>query len=156
VTSFTVLLVDSGYDMDGDVDYRVRDDVKMMRNVLLVACMTMVTLSDAIADDIARLPSDPGETGIASWYGAKYRGRYTASGERFNPSDLTAAHPILPMGTLVEVSRPEQGRSVVVRINDRGPGGGRVLDMSEAAAKRLGMVALGTAQVTLQVIGAAK
>jgi rare lipoprotein A len=60
------------------------------------------------------------------------------------------------MGTLVEVSRPEQGRSVVVRINDRGPGGGRVLDMSEAAAKRLGMVALGTAQVTLQVIGAAK
>ncbi|EME71359.1 rare lipoprotein A [Paramagnetospirillum caucaseum] len=91
--------------------------------------------------------------GIASWYGAKYRGRPTASGERFDPSDLTAAHPSLPMGTLVEVSRPEHRRSVVVRVNDRGPGGGRILDVSEAAARRLGMVAEGTAHVSLRVIG---
>lgn len=90
---------------------------------------------------------------MASWYGAKYRGRKTASGERFDPADLTAAHPSLPMGTLVEVWRPGQNRSVVVRINDRGPGGGRILDVSEAAARRLALVAEGTAMVSIRVIG---
>ena len=93
--------------------------------------------------------------GAASWYGEAYRGRRTASGERFDPNDLTAAHAALPMGTLVEVSRPDSGRSVVVRINDRGPGAGRILDLSEAAARRLGMIRDGTADVALQVIGSA-
>lgn len=110
---------------------------------------------ESIAADIAALRSDNHEYGIASWYGAKYRGRRTASGERFDPSDLTAAHPTLPMGTLVEVSRPDRGRSVVVRINDRGPGGGRVLDVSEAAARKLGLLGEGTGVVSLQVIGSA-
>ncbi|CUW39953.1 Putative lipoprotein A (fragment) [Magnetospirillum sp. XM-1] len=93
---------------------------------------------------------------MASWYGAKYRGRKTASGERFDPSDLTAAHPVLPMGTLVEVSRPERRGAVVVRVNDRGPGGGRIVDLSEAAARRLGLVNEGTGLVSLRVIGFAE
>ncbi|ARJ68254.1 hypothetical protein WV31_19255 [Magnetospirillum sp. ME-1] len=106
-----------------------------------------------MAADLAYSRDDVREYGIASWYGAKYRGRRTASGERFDPSDLTAAHPTLPMGTLVEVSRPDRGRSVVVRINDRGPGGGRILDVSEAAARKLGLVGEGTGAVSLQVVG---
>lgn len=91
--------------------------------------------------------------GAASWYGEAYRGKRTASGERFNPADFTAAHPNLPMGTLLEVSRPDNHRRVVVRVNDRGPGGGRILDVSEAAARRLGLVRDGTAWVSVQVIG---
>ena len=116
----------------------------------IVSCVILFTVFDLSAGDIAYIRRD---SGMASWYGVKYRGHPTASGERFDPADLTAAHPTLPMGTLVEVSRPEHRRSVVVRINDRGPGGGRVLDVSEAAARRLGMVGEGTAFVSLQVIG---
>lgn len=87
---------------------------------------------------------------LASWYGAKYRGKPTASGERFDPRQLTAAHPTLPFGTLVEVRRWADGRRVVVRINDRGPhDGSRAIDVSEAAARALGLVADGTALVTL-------
>ena len=119
------------------------------------ACVMTLTVFDCFASDIAYIRSDSDTTGMASWYGAKYRGRHTASGERFDPADLTAAHPFLPMGTLVEVSRPDHGRSVVVSINDRGPGGGRVLDVSEAAARRLGMTGEGTAFVSLRVIGSA-
>lgn len=123
-------------------------------------CIFLITIlavfvgdSTCIAADLAYSRDDVREYGIASWYGAKYRGRRTASGERFDPSDLTAAHPTLPMGTLVEVSRPDRGRSVVVRINDRGPGGGRILDVSEAAARKLGLVGEGTGAVSLQVVG---
>ncbi len=119
----------------------------------IVSCVVMLTVFECFASDIAFLHSDSHASGMASWYGAKYRGRHTASGERFDPADLTAAHPSLPMGTLVEVSRPEHRKSVVVRINDRGPGGGRVLDVSEAAARRLGMIGEGTAFVSLRVIG---
>lgn len=88
------------------------------------------------------------EMQIASYYAAKYRGRPTASGERYDPARFTAAHPTLPFGTRVEVRRWSDGRSVVVRVNDRGPGAGR-LDLSEAAARALGMIADGTALVTL-------
>lgn len=98
----------------------------------------------------------PDQVGVASWYGAKYKGRRTAAGERFDPSDFTAAHAGLPFGTLVEVWRPEQGRPVVVRINDRGPDGGRIMDVSEAAARRLGLTIDGTAVVAYRVIGRAK
>ena len=88
----------------------------------------------------------------ASWYGQAYRGKPTASGERFDPSDHTAAHPTLPFGTLLEISRG--GRSVVVRVNDRGPfGGGRGIDLSEAAARSLGLLAEGVAEVLVDVIG---
>jgi len=89
--------------------------------------------------------------GLAAYYG---EGHATASGERFNKRAMTAAHRTLPFGTRVRVTRSDNGRSVVVRINDRGPyGGGRVIDVSVAAAEVLGMTGRGTAPVTLEVVG---
>ena len=93
------------------------------------------------------------ETGLAPWYGKPYHGRPTASGERFNRHDLTAAHRTLPFGTVVEVKHLGNGRSVKVTINDRGPFvKGRILDLSEAAAKRLNMVNEGVARVRVTVL----
>ena len=81
------------------------------------------------------------EEGIASWYGPKFHGRRTASGEVFDMHRLTAAHPWLPFGTIVKVTNLENGLSVVVRINDRGPFvKGRIIDLSYAAAKKIRML----------------
>jgi rare lipoprotein A len=92
--------------------------------------------------------------GMASWYGYDWAGRKTANGERFNPEAMTAAHRSLPMGTRVRVTNTHNGRSVVVRINDRGPYiGGRVIDLSVGAAKILGMVSSGVAAVRIEVLG---
>lgn len=91
------------------------------------------------------------QEGKASWYGERFRGRSTASGEPFNPDDLTAAHKTLPFGTRVRVVVPKTGRSVVVRINDRGPFvHGRVIDLSRAAAERVGIKRLGVARVRVE------
>jgi rare lipoprotein A len=88
--------------------------------------------------------------GIASFY---WQDQMTASGERFNKRDMTAAHPSLPFGTLVEVTNLRNGRKTVVRINDRGPfKPGRIIDVSEAAAEILDMQARGLAPVKLQVV----
>ena len=89
--------------------------------------------------------------GYASWYGES---QMTASGERFNKHAMTAAHRSYPMGTRVRVTNTHNGRSVVVRINDRGPygGHGRIIDLSEAAAKQLDMIDAGVAPVTLEVV----
>lgn len=101
--------------------------------------------------------SAPQETvlgrGSASYYAAKFNGRRTASGERFDNNEMTAAHRTLPFGSLVRVTNPANGRSVVVRINDRGPfTRGRLIDVSRAAAEELGMVARGHADVELALI----
>jgi len=90
-------------------------------------------------------------SGMASWYGAQFAGRKTASGERFDPTGYTAAHRTLPFGSKVKVSRG--GKSVVVRINDRGPfSRGRVIDLSQAAASELGLVSAGHGQVSLSLL----
>lgn len=92
--------------------------------------------------------------GIASFYGAYFAGRKTASGERFNPSRMTAAHRTLPFGTRVRVTNMRNGRSVVVRINDRGPFiRGRVIDLSRGAAGVIGMIGRGIAPVRVEVLG---
>lgn len=89
-------------------------------------------------------------TGIASYYGT---GEKTATGERFDPSDMTAAHRTLPFGTRVKVTRVDTGDSVVVRINDRGPfKPGRVIDLSKGAAQSLGMMDVGLTNVRLEVV----
>jgi len=103
----------------------------------------------------ARLPARIGstETGIASWYGVPYHGRPTASGEIFDMEKLTAAHRALPFETWVEVTNLSNGKQVDVRITDRGPFvGGRVIDLSMAAARQIDMVRAGTARVRLKVI----
>jgi rare lipoprotein A len=85
---------------------------------------------------------------MASWYGRRFHGRRTASGERYNMNALTAAHRTLPFGTRVRVERLDNGRHVVVRINDRGPFvKGRVIDLSREAARRLGILGAGVASV---------
>jgi rare lipoprotein A len=91
-----------------------------------------------------------GMSGMASWYGES---QTTASGERFDKHKMTAAHRTLPLGTYVRVTNTRNGKSVVVRINDRGPyGHGRVIDLSEAAARKLDMIDAGVAPVTLEVV----
>ena len=90
--------------------------------------------------------------GMASFYGKKFHGRKTASGERFNMYAMTAAHKRLAFGTLVRVTHLKNGRSVAVRINDRGPfARGRIIDLSYGAARKLGMVAQGVARVRIRV-----
>ncbi|MCX7929738.1 MAG: septal ring lytic transglycosylase RlpA family protein [Chlorobi bacterium] len=91
--------------------------------------------------------------GMASYYHDEFHGRRTASGEIFQQHHLTAAHQTLPLGTLVRVVNLKNGRSVVVRINDRGPFvGGRILDVSRAAAEKLGMLADGLANVEMIIL----
>jgi len=89
--------------------------------------------------------------GVASWYGPGFAGRRTASGERFDPGEFTAAHRSLPFGSKVRVTH--NGRSVVVRINDRGPfHGGRVIDLSQAAAEDIGLRRAGSGRVELALL----
>ncbi len=91
------------------------------------------------------------QTGQASWYGAAHHGKRTASGAIYNKEALTAAHPSLPFGTRVKVTNLSNGKSVDVEITDRGPFvGGRIIDLSQAAARALGMVESGTATVRLE------
>jgi rare lipoprotein A len=96
------------------------------------------------------------QDGNATWYGAAFAGRKTASGEPFNPLALTAAHRTLPFGTWVEVTRVDTGASVRVRITDRGPyaapGQHRIIDLSRGAAERIDLVRSGVTRVELRVV----
>ncbi len=101
--------------------------------------------------------SKPYQVGTASWYGEDFEGKPTASGEPFNMYDLTAAHPSLPLGTLVRVTNLRNRRAVVVRINDRGPiVPGRIIDVSYSAAKVLKFQGQGIQRVRLDVVPARK
>ena len=106
----------------------------------------------------AKIPIAPArigatETGVASWYGTPYHGRQSASGEIYDMEKLTAAHRMLPFQTWVEVTNLTNGKRVDVRINDRGPfARGRVIDLSQAAARDIEMLGPGTARVRLRVI----
>ena len=91
--------------------------------------------------------------GVASYYGSGFHGRRTANGERFDMHAMTAAHRTLPFGTLVKVTNLSNGKSTVVRVNDRGPYvGNRVIDLSVAAAKQIGSTHSGVAQVSLEIV----
>ena len=91
--------------------------------------------------------------GLASYYSGKFHGRRTASGERYDMHDLTAAHPVLGFGSRVEVINLKNGRKVQVRVNDRGPyKKGRIIDLSYAAAKKLGMLNSGIARVRISLL----
>jgi rare lipoprotein A len=123
----------------------------LLAPLLFIAACNSATTSDVTGS----LPnaSEPGrriQTGHASWYGPGFHGRRTASGERFNSAAMTAAHRTLPFGTKVRVVDEETGRSVVVRINDRGPfKPGRVIDLARGPASALGLTSAGVARVAL-------
>jgi len=90
------------------------------------------------------------QEGLASWYGPGFHGKATSNGERFDKEAFTAAHKTLPFGSMVKVSNLANGKSVTVRVNDRGPFvEGRIIDLSEAAARAIGMIGTGTARVRL-------
>ena len=98
--------------------------------------------------------ADPELQGLASWYGGKFHGRLTSSGEVFDTGELTAAHRTLPFGTMVRVTNLDNGKAVIVKINDRGPFvEGRIIDLSMAAAEEIGSVGQGVARVSLQIVG---
>ena len=126
---------------------------------------------DAVATTVATLEAEPATpvlvpsedenlqqfeaigAGEASYYGAELAGNRTASGERFNPSAMTAAHRTLPLGTKLRVTNLSNGKSVIVRINDRGPFlKRRVIDVSLAAAREISMIRSGKAQVRLEIV----
>jgi len=97
-------------------------------------------------------PWHPFQVGRASYYSSEFAGKKTAIGERFDPGAMTAAHKSLPLGAVVKVENLSNGRTVYVRINDRGPyAKGRIIDLSQAAAKRLGFVKEGTARVRIYI-----
>ena len=108
-------------------------------------------ISEATASENIRVAKTL--SGPASWYGGKFHGRRTANGERFDMNEMTAAHRSLPFGTRVRVTNERNGRSVVVRINDRGPFvGNRIIDLSRGAAAAVGMVNTGVAPVRVEVL----
>jgi len=117
----------------------------------LILLPTLVLLASCVRPAVE--PRGPIQAGIASWYGPDFHGKPTSSREIYDMHDLTAAHRTLPFGTHVMVTNLENGRSVVVRINDRGPFvKGRIIDLSYAAARALDMIRAGTARVRIEVL----
>jgi rare lipoprotein A len=125
----------------------------LFATLALVACGPRVVEPTATHDALeGKAAGDDEERGVASYYSNKLAGHKTASGERYDPKELTAAHKTLPFGTIVEVRR-DDGRHVRVRINDRGPFvKGRVIDLSHKAAEEIGLVKDGVAKVTVSVV----
>ncbi len=120
-----------------------------MRRALPI--LLLVLLAGCASRDQAVDPSGYRSEGQASYYSSRHHGRRTASGERFDMHALTAAHRSLPFGSKVRVTNVKNQRSVVVRINDRGPyARGRIIDVSRKAAERLGMLGSGVTQVRLE------
>ena len=126
-------------------------------NISVFACFIAVLLVP-VSVSAQPIPASAGEVifrqeGIASWYGPQFEGRPTASGEIFNSSHFTAAHPTLPFGTFLIVTNRNNNRQVSVRVNDRGPFvEGRIIDVSQAAAEHLGIIVTGTAPVIIETI----
>lgn len=114
---------------------------------------TAVTTSKIALTPLDILIPDGTQVGMASWYGEDYHGNKTTSGEVYDMHKLTAAHCCLPLGTSVKVTNLANGKSVKVKINDRGPfKKGRIIDLSYAAAKEIGLIGAGTQKVKIKVI----
>ncbi len=120
----------------------------------LPAGASTIPRKESVVHNADAAPQPVTESGLASWYGGKkLAGKRTASGERFKPNALTAAHPSLPMGTKLLIHSPLTGRSVIVRVNDRGPvDNDRILDLSEGAAVSLGIRNHGVSHITVTVL----
>ena len=125
----------------------------MMPLLFVAACNTTASNDPSITGSISQPNIEAGnafQRGTASWYGPGFHGRKTASGERFNSYDMTAAHRSLPFGTRLKVTNETNGRPVVVRVNDRGPfAHRRIIDLAKGPAQALGLTSAGTAYVSL-------
>ena len=114
---------------------------------------TLSIENEKMVDEIMERTATKISTGVVSWYGDKFHGRKTASGERYDKHELTAAHKSLPFGTKVKVTNIRNGKSLVVEINDRGPyAKSRVLDLSQAAFSEIGHTNTGVMQVEYEII----
>jgi len=126
----------------------------MRRSTSLHALSLTLLLAYGCASAKPRTAGSTYQRGVASWYGPGFHGKFTASGERYDMEAMTAAHPTLPFGTLVEVRNLDNGLATTVRINDRGPfKKNRIIDLSRAAARAIGMLGPGTARVELVAFG---
>lgn len=136
----------------------VFQSIFLIAALVISGCTSKQPEGRAVRPHVAKHRAGPPVSGgRASWYGPGFEGRKTASGETFKSGDLTAGHRSLPLGTRVEVTHVRSGRKVRVRINDRGPYvKGRVIDLSRAAAERLGLVGTGVAPVTIKVLSKPK
>jgi rare lipoprotein A len=156
---------------EGGREFKIQNSKFKIAALAAVIAFTILSASCAhrgsapVATRPSPPPSPPTETvtegwserGIASWYGEPYHGRRTASGEVYDMHAFTAAHPSLPFGTVVEVRRRDSGAEVTVRVNDRGPFiGGRIIDLSYAAARRIGLEVDGIAEVIVTAVGRAE
>jgi rare lipoprotein A len=125
----------------------------VMPLLFVAACNTTASNDPSVTGSISQANLETGnafQRGTASWYGPGFHGRRTASGERFNSYDMTAAHRSLPFGTRLRVVNESNGRSVVVRVNDRGPfAHRRIIDLAKGPAQALGLTAVGTGYVSL-------
>jgi rare lipoprotein A len=122
-----------------------------LRALTLTLVTTMVSGCSLLEPQVRQ--SGKSQYGVASWYGAAFAGRKTASGETFDPNDMTAAHRTLPFGCKVQVTHRNNKRYVRVKVNDRGPfSHGRIIDLSEEAAEKLAMKTAGVAPVRVDLI----
>ncbi len=121
-----------------------------MKNILIIKLVLSLLIS---LSTLACAKVNNAQIGKGSWYGKKFQGQKTASGERYNMYAYTAAHKTLPFNTMVEVTNLTNNRKVIVRINDRGPyAKGRIIDLSYIAAKKLGYVNKGVVKLKVKVI----
>ena len=135
------------------IHLRARDVTRLIALAALTLLAGCAGFPPRTMDYPAGYPLGYQEQGWASWYGPGFHGNKTASGERFDMLDMTAAHRTLPFGSIVRVRSAATGRRITVRINDRGPfARGRILDLSRGAALALGMIGSGTDRVELEVI----
>ncbi len=125
----------------------------MLPLLFIAACNTTASNDPSVTGSISQANIETGKAfqrGAASWYGPGFHGRRTASGERFNSYAMTAAHRSLPFGTRLKVVNETNGRSVVVRVNDRGPfAHRRIIDLAKGPAQALGLTSAGTGYVSL-------
>lgn len=136
-----------------------RSPLARAQRLASLLALTVFVLGTLVSGDAAaravkeRVKHAKRESGVASYYGREFAWRKTANGERFDPREMTAAHRTLPFGTKIRVTNLANGRRVVLRVNDRGPyRKGRVLDVSHAAARKLGFAKLGTARVRIDIL----
>ena len=155
----TASVLDDTTEADVEAAKNGRTPADPLANLTPAEARSLAAARTGAASEAADVEAEAGTflaSGVASYYGRELAGRRTASGERFNPNGMTAAHRTLPLGTRIRVTNPATGRSVVVRVNDRGPFvRGRILDLSHGAARAIGLAQRDHGRVEIERLGPA-